>query len=228
MDRFWKWLMQANARGVFVATVAALALVTGWWVRQEINPPDDGGPVGGGGARRPKAHPRLEVLDYVREQLAVDATLVPETPFRPARKRRVRRVVKSMASRLPPPPAPGKAPPSDPDETIVTGPAVRLFPPAGPHAIASGPKSVTLVYHGLFKRSDGHTLALIEDSESRRRLFRDTGGAVDGYGTRVIAISPGSITLATNDGETIELPRGQPTNFVEGHHVKQPDNPTDP
>ncbi len=222
MERFWQWLMRANARGVFVATVAAFLLVAGWWVRQEINPPEDGLPSGGGGARPAKARVHLDILDYVQAQLAVDPALVPETPFRPAREPRRRLRRGDPNEFLLPSPERPPLPPSPPVVPVVATPVTPPPTPAGPVGDA-GPRSVTLIYRGIFKRSDGHTLALIEDSENNRRIFRDVGQTVDDYGTAVRAVTIEGVSLATSDGEVIELPLGEANSFVEGRHVKQPD-----
>ncbi len=235
MEQLWQWLMRANARGVFVIALLALLLASAWWVREEVRTHDIPVPPG----RKPPATThkpavRLDVLDTVQRQLGVNPEWVPDTPFRPALGDRRRRPTDPIPEPIPgtapdpaggtpdtvarPPrgagdPAPGD--PGDPDAAAaLTDPVTR--PRFRPGQVPAGDPMtvVTLVYRGLFTRSDGSQLALMEDQERGRRAFHPVG--TDLYGLRLDAVSSSAVAITTADGATIELPIGQAVDFSEG------------
>jgi len=239
MDKLWKWLMRANARAVFVAALGTLLLVTGWWVREEIRSRDEPlGPVSGQAASPADKSPiRLTVLDDVHRQLAIDPTWVPDTPFRPAlgdRRRRPDEPRTELAgtddetrTRTGGRPRPGGifGPDAAPDDEAAVDeespldelpdgeprrPIVRPRPGGGEDSL----QFVTLVYRGLFTRSDGTQVALIEDAERGRRRFHPVGSGL--YGLQLESAGTGGIRIVTADGAPLDLPLGQAMHFSEG------------
>ncbi len=240
MENLWHWLMRANAKGVFVAALGALLLATGWWVREEIRSRDEPlGPVTGQMAAPVAKDPiRLTVLDAVQRQLAIDPTWVPDTPFRPAlgdRRRRPDEPREDLAAtgedtdtstRSPPPRGGGisEPRPAGAGAGSETGEVpIESLPDGTPRPTRSRPipgteadhmQFVTLVYRGIFTRSDGTQVALIEDAERGRRRFHPVGS--DLYGLKLESADTAGIRIVTADGEGLDLPIGHAMHFSEG------------
>lgn len=223
MEQFWKWLMQANARAVFGVSLLALSLSLAWGLRDEFRTREAVSlPVPGVLPRDPKGgeQEQLGVLAMVQEQLAVDPNWIPETPFRPAVTVRRQRRVEATE------PAPGGeggiSESGMPGESTPAseGGGVRL--PARARLIGTvepGPTVVSLVYRGLFTRSDGSQLALMEDISRSRRSFHAVGTSL--YGLQLASVATHAVLVTQADGVELELPMGQQVDFIEGVSVDE-------
>lgn len=221
MERFWKWLMRANARAVFMVSAVALLLALGWWVRDEVRPrpvPSLMPAATAGVSPSRTSDMRLEVLDYVEAQLALDPSLIPETPFRPIREgRRRRRVVASDMPEME-----GPDPGAVEEGGLPVGPIGRFLrtprgrPSGEPE---TGPVVARLVYRGLFTRSDGSRLALIEDESTNRRSFHPIGTTL--HGLHLEAAGPGGAVAKQANGEALHMPIGEQVSISEGLSIDE-------
>ena len=88
MEKFWKWLMKADAKGLFVSSLLLLGGVTAWWGYDIVH------------AQRKAAEPTAEepaatqpldlaafkpigVIGFVSNQFAPETLIVPVNPFHP-------------------------------------------------------------------------------------------------------------------------------------------------
>ena len=88
MEKFWKWLMKADAKGLFVASLLLLGGVTAWWgvdlartPRKAANAtdvkPDEAQPL------KLAAFKPIGVIGFVSNQFAPETLIVPVNPFHP-------------------------------------------------------------------------------------------------------------------------------------------------
>jgi hypothetical protein len=225
MEKFWKWLMRADAKALFaVTTLVGLGVVM--WVgyhgfRRE--------PARATQSLAPRDALSLDLLSFVDQQLRVDASWFPTTPFRPSAGRRV----------MPARPTNGAdvtfvpSDPSDPavpaDPGLLRGPVrvptrstrrprrgrpPRRPPPAGP----AQPAPVVLSYHGVLERSDGVSLALVADSSQQGRRFYSVGD--DLAGMRVTRVGSDFLWLRDTKGELLRLASGRPVTCLDGRQVE--------
>ena len=99
MEKFWKWLMKADAKGLFVASLLLLGGVTAWWgvdlVRAprrtaaeaanktvDTTPPDLA------------AFKPIGVIGFVSNQFAPETLIVPVNPFHPTYEEIVKALVR--------------------------------------------------------------------------------------------------------------------------------------
>ena len=117
MEKFWKWLMRADAKALFaVTTLVGLGVVM--WVgyhgfRRE--------PARATQSLAPREALSLDLLSFVDQQLRVDASWFPTTPFRPSAGRRVmpaRPTNGADVTVVPPTPPPSPPTPRLPRESI--------------------------------------------------------------------------------------------------------------
>ncbi len=88
MEKFWKWLMKADAKGLFVASLLLLGGVTAWWgvdlaraprkaTDAIVNKPDETQPL------MLAAFKPIGVIGFVSNQFAPETLIVPVNPFHP-------------------------------------------------------------------------------------------------------------------------------------------------
>ena len=88
MEKFWKWLMKADAKGLFVASLLLLGGVTAWWgvdlaraPRKTADAPtvqpDEAQPL------KLAAFKPIGVIGFVSNQFAPSTLIVPVNPFHP-------------------------------------------------------------------------------------------------------------------------------------------------
>jgi hypothetical protein len=196
MDAFWKWLMRANARGVFLCALIALFLVSGWWIWRAMSPIDyDAGLLHGGGRKAGRVG--LGLVAYMEKQLEAGLT-VPQNPFY------------HVVPRVP------VRPPTGP--TTPPRPPKRPTPPKGP--VLKPPKKperVTLTYYGVYKQNQKQTYALVYDSRKKRRSLYRLGTAV--YGLTITGIEQEALTVKPARGKPLVMKFGDAHVFEEGKHV---------
>lgn len=87
MEQFWKWLMKADAKGLFVASLALLAGVTAWWGVDFARAPKRA--AAEAAAKPPPAPLELAefkpigVIGFVSNQFSPETLIVPVNPFHP-------------------------------------------------------------------------------------------------------------------------------------------------
>jgi hypothetical protein len=207
MEAFWRWLMRANARGVFGCAMIALIVVGAWWgwremagLDKEFHTPTAG--LDG----KPPDYPQL--LAFLSQHSPSDLADTVRNPF--ALSRRVRTKPRAPDA-VPPIPEP-EPEPEPPPKPPPTPPPPEPEPPPPPPPPTRD--TVQLTYRGIFKRTDGKKVALIEDSKSKRRSFYRLGARV--HGTRVAEINFDSVTLKLADKSTFRLGLGETETFFEG------------
>jgi hypothetical protein len=94
----------------------------------------------------------------------------------------------------PPPPEPAPAPPPEPP-----------------------PEPVRLTYRGLFRRPDGKTVVLVEDSRSKRSSFYDLNKDI--FGCKIGSANTQRLTVRLADGSVENLPFGKPMPIRGGRHA---------
>ncbi len=194
MERFWNWLAQANARRVYGTALVILALSTAYWTWRAYRPvaADLLPPTSGLAQSTPRAE--LGLLAMLEAEFS-QGVRVPDNLFlySPG-PRKPALVIKPK-----PPPRPPSHRPPEP-------------PPPPPRDI------VTLVYRGLFQRTDGRALALVEDSKTRSSSFYASGTKV--FGVTVGAIRMDHLVVTDATGVPVTLRLKQPVSFEEGRYVR--------
>lgn len=229
MDRIWKWLMRANAKGVLACAMVGLIGVISWWAWREFRPyvpKNEPPPIGGG--RKMVLGGDLGVMEYLRAQSNAGAMQVPGNPFMSSDEpwhwaRRVRRTLRIEVESSGPPPVVqkrGMPPPvrivkTPPREEPIEPVPVRVVVP--PRTSPTRVTSVVLTYRGVFERPDGTVLALIQDSESTKSAFYQSGDEL--YGVKLVDIAMTNATVETLDGVDVALILSEPLKFVDGRHA---------
>jgi hypothetical protein len=208
MERYWKWLMHANARALFFIALLILLLVLGWcawvlWRPMQQGRADNTQPA----AVVPHTEMALGILACLSNQLT-DAQVVPVSPFRPtleslaANRESITNVLQPRRRRS----EDGTGDPFAglrPNRNVPTTP-----PPAAPAA----PRIPKLTYRGFFTRPDGKTAALFNDSTTDAATFHLPGEEFHGVAllvtgpTRARVRLPGGQERDLVIGESIELP----------------------
>ncbi len=88
MEKFWKWLMKADAKGLFVASLLFLGGVTAWWGVDLVRAPRKA--ANASAADTGKEQPLelsdfkpIGVIGFVSNQFAPETLIVPVNPFHP-------------------------------------------------------------------------------------------------------------------------------------------------
>jgi len=195
MDQFWKWLLRANARNLFIGALLALIGVTGWWVWREVTYEETTLRASGSMATNDVGR-RLGILDSIEAQLSDESSVaVDRNPFVP----------------------PGQAaPPWVPVPAVgaEARPPEVVKPPAPPPKAAPA----ILTYRGMFRPPDGKALAFIEDSRNKRTALYREGDRL--FGATVASIGMTSAVLRAGADALIELPFGRPCSVEEQDHAR--------
>ncbi len=199
-----RWLKKTNAKAVFACLLASLIAISSIWtlrLMSEVRKPR----IIASNQGRNKTMLPLGILDLVAsiEQTVVDS-FPSVSPFAGAPAKQHRK-----------PYIPKNRPVRDPKR-----PFFNRFQPrtnAPPVNVVKKPETVSLIYKGVFKRSDGVTMALIEDSKSGRSGFY--GADADVFGMTLKGIEMETIEIIQEDGDPIELKRDLSAVFVEGNYV---------
>jgi hypothetical protein len=181
MEKLWKFLMQTNAKALFVLALAVFLGVSAWrgWVEiaaAHRPPPEE--PVTGRALFKPGKD--LGLIAFATNQLAAVHEL-PVNPFRPT--------LESLAANPAtlaaigkgewPPSLPTNKPPKIPGTNALV--RVRLPPTNVTGAVIAPPViRPRLTYTGFFKRPDGRTAALFHDSAANAAVFKLPGDALRG------------------------------------------------
>jgi hypothetical protein len=227
MDEFWKWLMRANARGVFLAAVLALLAVLAWWVWKEYAPPKEVAiPTS---SKEPRRGHRggLPVLQFMKEQLDLGQIRLASNPFlSPMRRNMYQPNLPEIAALTPRNPLENLVPRPSPSPAIPSRPPVapppklppRMAPPPPAPSAPPAAPPVTVTYRGMLQRPDGRVMALIEDSESGTSTFYDAERTL--FGLRVTLVGRDEVTALTPKGRLVTLKMGQPVPVPGGAHAR--------
>jgi hypothetical protein len=199
-----QWLRKANAKAVFACLLVAFLGVSAFWVyslMSEVKKPSIA-PLSR--SRNLKNLPLgvIALADSVSASINdsfpsvspfAGAPAVPKNRTRPEYTPRTRPDIDSFLNRF-------RRKPADSNRPEV-----------------NRPETVSLVYKGIFKRSDGVKMALIENSKSGRSSFYKIDGDI--FGMTLNTIEAESIEILQENGEPLVLQRDQSAVFVEGKHA---------
>ena len=208
MDALWRWLMQANAKGVFLSSLMAFLAVVAWWTWKESGLGEDRGTVFSQKPIKESSSGNYGLLDMIEEQLnqTIKAPVNPFiSPFVPDS---TGRLVRRDRSR--------HVPVKDTKNVATKPPWKRgdnKKPNRSPRKPARVKKVYQLTYKGIFKRPDGSVLALIEDSGTKRIAFYSENEEI--HGMTVGKIENDKAGIVMEDGSVIDLKLSEKEPFEE-------------
>ena len=223
--------MRANARGVFTSSLLALAVVLAWCGWREVAP-ENGIVHTQAPLIKGKTGNGLGILAYIDAQLAPDAYAMYGNPFAYARAEpRGTRGIRGTTGtgEQPDPTKPDVVvrivAQADPEQTLEAVPDEDPTPPErglvraepGTEPRTAKRETIHLTYRGVFKRSDGRVMALIEDSKTKGSSFYLTGNEL--YGIALVDASTEHVTIELEDGTSGALELGVPTAFEGGRYA---------
>jgi hypothetical protein len=186
MNIFWQWWMQANARRIFLCSLAALILVVAWWTWKALAPLENEVSAPQAAVRDKPSRSALGIIAFLTDELASKVE-PPENVFQS-------------------------------QEQAVSAPAQRQTRHTKSSEPAKPPKPATfsLTYKGMFQRTDGKVVALVEDTKSRHARFYADGQKVCGF--KVGDISAKAVAISDPDGAAFTLNIHVPKTFEESTH----------
>ena len=212
MEKLWTFLMQTNAKALFVLALVVLFGVSAWrgWVEiAAASRPVPDEPVTGRAQFKPGKD--LGLIAFASNQLATVHAL-PVNPFRPT--------LESLASNPAtlaaiskgewPPSLPTNKPPRIPGSNAFD----RVRPPSTNATGSVGAPAVVmhrLTFMGFFKRPDGQTLAQFRDSASDDPVFIRPGGTL--VGATLVEADIRHATLLLPNGKEVTLARHEAVNL---------------
>ena len=225
VDALWKWLMRANARGVLLCSVLALLLVIAWWmwklsvpIRSDVKVFSRPGSAEGAAdlgllafLEKQAAHSEYAPLNLFMHP--DNAKPLADKPIRPTQKPRADKPGAGSGPSTAGGAQGGQTAPAPDSKTAPSKPASAAQPGAG----APRPETISLTYKGLFKRTDGKTVVLVEDSKTGSSRFYET--EADIHGMKVGEAAPEGMRVLQDDGSQVTLRRGQPEIFEGTKHV---------
>jgi hypothetical protein len=213
MEKLWTFLMQTNAKALFVLALVVLFGVSAWrgWVEiAAASRPVPDEPVTGRAQFKPGKD--LGLIAFASNQLATVHAL-PVNPFRPTLEALASNPATLVAI------SKGEWPPSLPTNKPPKIPGTNAFAhvrPPSTNATGSGgaPAVITprLTFTGFFKRPDGRTLAQFRDSVANASVFKLPGDVLRGATlveadirhAKLLLPSGKEVILAIN--ESVDLP----------------------
>lgn len=196
MDNLWAWFKRANAKAVLGAGVAVLIVVTAWWTWKTVTPIALPTPAFLP-ATPAKAPPPLGLLAYIEAERNTKPPPTVANLF-------------VLPDFLKPAPPQATQPSTQPQATQPQ-PALAAEPKPKPPQKRD---LLDLKYKGMYLRSDGVLLALLEDSKSRGARYYPAGTNV--FGFILSGIKAEEMILITADGKTNALKRGVNARFTDG------------
>lgn len=191
LDTAKQWLMRTNAKQVLACAIIILLLVTGWWTWWLLRVRDFSTPSATGNIKQ-KIHANLGLMSILTMETTHDLEL---NPFAGA----------------PEKPEPNKFnPPPGTSNTTFT--IKKTLEPV------KKPDTASLTYKGIFVKSDGTQMALIEDSKSGKSSFYTEGDTL--LLLKVLGVDDSSVEVLTVDGARIKLELKKPQVFLEGRSAK--------
>lgn len=200
MTAFWQGLARANAKAVFACAVAALVGVAGWYVwKLAVARPVAAFARPDGGARG-DAPADLGLAGLLEREIAQSATNISPDPF-------------YFVARTRPPDAPTTRSTDTPAPAPRPAPAPTPRPTPTPDVPREAPRTVQLIYRGVFIRPDGITVALIENGKTGHGMTATNGARM--FGLELAAISNDHVSVRTPDGGQVSISRGETRTFPE-------------
>ncbi|MBN1558008.1 MAG: hypothetical protein JW951_07670 [Lentisphaerae bacterium] len=234
MDTFWRWILRINARVVFLLLAALLVGVGTLYIRRwGEGPPSPTLPPGGedpeaavaesgalpeiaGGRENPFASPYLkawveaererERLEAERRRKAEEAARLKAEEEARRKAEEARRKAEEAARRKAEQEARRQA-------EAAKQAAAKPAPKAAEEKPKPPPKKTVLLYRGTITRTDGVTLALIENRSTGGLQFCSEGDGA--YGFTVGSVTRQRVTLSRGEDDTLTLEVGVPLEVTE-------------
>ncbi len=87
MEKFWKWLLKADAKGLFVASLLLLGGVSAWWsvdfVAASRGKAAEAAPGPSSETQKLESYEPIGIIGFVSNQFAPETLIVPVNPFHP-------------------------------------------------------------------------------------------------------------------------------------------------
>lgn len=230
MTTLWKGIMHLNAKAFCFTMLLACAAVAAYCGFKVNTPPE---PVHDGTGKVPELSPAWEItiLDFVSNQLASSALIIPVDPFRPtieaiftnAAERAAflaaLKAAKENAAGITQEKGAKKEDPFAHLRQKAKVPGQKLGPTGKPLII---PK---LTYMGFIKRPDGKQAAMFYDSANKTAIFYDEGNKV--HGVDIVSADLKAASLRMDDGSTRSLKIGESVDLAPEEAQTPPDKPVD-
>lgn len=198
MDGIWTWLKRANARAVFICSLAGLVIVIGWWTWRLLTPSTFVTPAIAPAPAEPAAS-GLGLLEILARQRATFTNRTARNPFL---------LPESMQPQKPEAVKPASA---DPGASATAAAQVKPSPPPPKR------ETITLKYRGVMRRADGTLTALIEDSRSHRASFYPVGTNV--LGLKIERVAPEELSILRGEDQRTVVKRGAAASFEGPSHA---------
>lgn len=189
METFWKWLMRTNARAVFLCALIALILISGWWWWKLSRPPQYE-EIKMVSTPKTRTHVGLGINTLFSEEQK-KMQYDENNPFN------AEDIQFYYTS--PPPSLKPKL------SGVIREPSTQP-PSRKPSPQVSKSEPVYLTYKGLFQRTDGKIVALIENSKSKQSEFYEGGQEISGL--KINEIRMEEVLLTNSVGEEVIIKRG--------------------
>ena len=230
MEVFWRWMLGANARALFLCSVLALLLVVGWWVWKEFSPQH----ANMAQPRNPpglQSQESLQILAFLDSQSSPLLRQAPPNPFltpgakprrrvtrrpRPQPQAEQERAAKAVQAQPTAKAGQAQGKKSTQPERAPDGKDTARKPAKPRTRTSAPPETVSLTYRGMFERN-GRVMVLVEDSRSGRASFHDPEDGL--FGLNVGSVEPESLQVKTPEGAEVDLLRGKSEVFEGGKHV---------
>ena len=144
-------MKQADARRIFMCSIAALILVATWWTWKAVAKQDDEVLTPQAATKEKLSRSGLGIVAFLNDELALKVE-PPESVFRSRDQ-------------------------TDSTRALTQSRGVRSSDVVKP----SKPATFSLTYKGTFQRTDGKVVALIDDTKSQHDRFYATGEEVCGF-----------------------------------------------
>ncbi|MBA4389083.1 MAG: hypothetical protein C0404_13965 [Verrucomicrobia bacterium] len=196
MDNFWKWLIKANARAVFVCALLVLLLVIAWYAWRVTRPvafeslpqsPQTG----------ERNRPRLGIIAYLDQQYDENKMPAGRNPF--------------------------AAPPAQPvTNVVVVVPETNTTATSKPPVKKPDPPRkvdvLNITFRGYMKRTDGKEIVFIEDSKSKAQKPCVLNDKV--HGITITGVGLTEVKGQLEGGGDIILKLNTPAVFEDGKYVR--------
>jgi hypothetical protein len=209
MEAFWKWLMRANARAVLAGALVVLIATVAWWLWREWRPERSASMLPHL-RERTSSNSNLTELAFLDRRIAEGPGCPDGNPFLFYRRRLPPGSpdplthVRPRAPRVDGRPDPQRPAPPPPPQR----PRERDRQPDPPQR-----DTVILTYKGIFKRSDGSVVALVNDSKTEQGAFYKTGARL--HWVRIGDFDTRQAEIVLPDGTVTRIKLGEPETFEE-------------
>jgi hypothetical protein len=190
------WLMRTNAMQVFISAVIVLFVISGWWVWCLSRPLASPVPSVSS-AMKQKSYSPIGIMESLDAKPGDESDLPDTNPFS------------------------GKPVSSQAENTKTNTPSNKPIKTNVPFFSTNKPATadpLRLIYKGIFIRSDGKRLALIENAKSGISSFYQEGHEL--FGIKIGSIETNKVDVIMSDGSIMPLTIKKTEIIPEGQNAK--------